>query len=187
MFDGTLNGMDWWWIAGGVVVGLVVGWSVALSTSFLVGYLRERGRIRAAADAAQGAEKDQQRRADAEREAQRVAKVAAQVEHSRTIEGLRAERVGSHFIRRSTRTDPGIAVTVIDLCDRDPLRRVIVREEHLPGRSPTEYDGPDLLERLSIDWTNLVQAPAAQRHHTARLMAESHDDRDGWLLFERVI
>lgn len=96
---------------------------------------------------------------------------------------LQHERVGKRFIRRSDPGDPGMAGEVVDLDPRDPKRRVILTWTTTEGRRPREDDYVPG-RRISISWKDLTLPEGAQRHRTARTIAKSSDDSDGWVEFE---
>lgn len=98
---------------------------------------------------------------------------------------LQRERVGKRFIRRTDPGDPGMAGEVVDLDPRDPKRRVILIWTSTEGRRPRADDYVPG-RRISISWKDLTLSEAAQRHRTARIIAKSSDDSDGWVEFESL-
>jgi hypothetical protein len=160
------------------VVGVVIGFVA----SYPVGYLRERGRQRAVrADQARASKQRREAAANAAA-TQALAREQEECKRREHIETLKKERIGRRFLRRSnSKEEAGVIVTVIDLDRRDPKRRVLV--ENTPGGAELPADVPT---RLVMDWHVLVAAPEVQKHRTARLIAHSSDDADGWLEFEQL-
>ena len=124
-----------------------------------------------------------QRRTAAEKAAEAAALEREEEDRKRpeNIEALKNERIGRRFLRRpKSRDEDGVIVTVIDLDQRNPERHVLVENAPVPGAELPV----DLPQRLVIDWSRLVEAPEAQMHYTARVLADSHNDADGWLFEE---
>ncbi len=53
------------------------------------------------------------------------------------------------------------------------------------GREPHD-DDYEVGQRIGMAWKDLTMPAADQRHRTARLIARSDDDNDGWVEFERM-
>lgn len=75
---------------------------------------------------------------------------------------------------------------VLRLDHRNPKRRVVMGWSSPPGRAPHEGDY-DEGSTISIEWKDLVMSPERQIHRTARLIANSHSDADGWVEFEPLV
>ena len=119
-----------------------------------------------------------------ERSAKRAAaKAATELADERTR--LKAERVGAKFRKRYTADDTGTIVTVRELRNPNWQEMVNVKEVAPAAREPTEFDN-QFPARYGIKWSDLTKSDSEQRHLTARVMAESFDDADGWIEFERL-
>lgn len=97
---------------------------------------------------------------------------------------LERERVGTRWLYHASPTDPGMDGEVVELDPRAWNRRVIVVWSNPSGRAKTDddyYEG-----RTSMAWQDLVKPDEDQRHWTARMLRDSHDDSDGWVKYERL-
>jgi hypothetical protein len=173
--------VDWWQVLAVAIGGVAVGYVA----SFHVGYFRELGRERAARRIRRRDERREREAAEAAA-AQVAAEREAEAQREREfIEQLRRDRVGAKVLHRVTADDVGIRMTVVGLAPREPLTRVTMEFEPMPGRIPTPYD-PPIDAPVNYKWSSLTALEADQRHRTARVIAHSHDDRDGWVEFERL-
>lgn len=102
------------------------------------------------------------------------------------IERLRNERKGRLFRRRLAPGDPGMIGEVVDIDRRQPMTRVVMVWNSPAGRTTTE-DDPAAGRPTTIEWKVLQRSPDEQRHLTARLIAKSHNDNDGWIEFEEIV
>jgi hypothetical protein len=98
---------------------------------------------------------------------------------------LERERVGKQFVRRVYKGDPGMVGQVVELNQRDPTRSVILTWSSPAGREPHE-DDYEVGQRIGMAWKDLTMPAPDQRHRTARLIARSGDDNDGWVEFESL-
>lgn len=108
-----------------------------------------------------------------------------QKEDSKRLDSLKEERVGKRFRFRTSARDSGMLGEVVELDPRDAHRRVIVVWSDSPGRTATD-DDYTVGQRVSIEWRHLTEAADRQRHRTARTIAQSFEDSDGWTQFERI-
>ena len=69
---------------------------------------------------------------------------------------------------------------MIDLDAQQPQRRVLVEYSAMPGGAVSVRPP----SRVVMDWKALVADPEVQRHYTARVIANSTDDADGWIQYD---
>lgn len=162
------------------VVGLVVAaptaWLTARAASKVVGYRREVGRQDAVDERARRAEERSRREAADQAAAAASAAAAHAVALDERRAALHRDRVGTMFLERRSRQDPGAILTVTDLHPTQWETHVTV--SMLPLETPATNDW---IGRFSTSWSRLNEADNIQRHRTARLIEQSHDDADGWV------
>lgn len=73
---------------------------------------------------------------------------------------------------------------VVELDPRAWNRRVIIVWSNPSGRATTNDDHSE--GRTSMAWQDLVKPDEDQRHWTARMLRDSHDDSDGWVMYEQL-
>ncbi len=159
-----------------VLAGLILAW--------FTGALQESGRRWSSNRHARRAERNAAeseavQAAQAERDRQ-SRDLASQME----IKRLRGSRIGVRFRWRASANDPGMMGTIVDLDSRSPKERVIMQFSSPDGREPTPRDFSD--HRTSVEWEALNRSVADQRHRTARTIAHSCNDDNGWVEFERL-
>jgi hypothetical protein len=117
-----------------------------------------------------------------ERAAKKAEEKSRSAESAR-IAQLQRERVGRRFTHHADPDDPGMVGEVIELDPRDPKRNVILVWTSPDGRQPREGDYV-AGRRIGIAWKDLTLPQADQRHRTARTIAKSNNDLDGWVEFD---
>ena len=114
---------------------------------------------------------------------QEQAAAAMQAERTAQIAKLSADRVGSRFLRREDPDSEGVVGLVVSLATDDPTNGVEIVWAKAPGLDPDPGDRA-LTNRIRMSWTDLTKPSHVQQHETARLIAKSDDDQDGWVMFE---
>jgi hypothetical protein len=154
---------QWSWVTAAIVIPLTwfLGRVGVLATKRTDRWLERKVDQWVASRAKRKKAKEQRRRDE-----QRAAEL-------RKLEG---ERVGVRFLVRESKDDPGTLIEVIGI---DPKARK-ARVRAIP------LDRSDDPPVTLIAWDTLTRPADQQRHATARLDADSYDDNDGWVRYERV-
>lgn len=98
---------------------------------------------------------------------------------------VRADRVGRTFRYRTSAGDPGMVGEIVDLHRDHPELMVIMTWKNPPGRAASDDDFSEG-QRIGIEWKQLRKSESDQKHRTARMIARSNNDADGWVEFEEI-
>ncbi|MBK5333638.1 MAG: hypothetical protein JJD93_16800 [Ilumatobacteraceae bacterium] len=159
-----------------LVISAVLAAALAVAGAYFVGRYREKGRSDEA-DARQA--KADQAAEDAKQmitAAERVAVETARQSELRRVEEIANSRVGKVFLRHYSNNDAGVRVVVLALSTDDPDHKVLL--EYPPNDA-----NPDGL-RVKTEWRAMTEPDDVQRHRTARTIAQSYDDSEGWVEWE---
>lgn len=113
------------------------------------------------------------------------ARKAAKNERER-LARLEADRVGRKFLWRASAKDPGMVGEVVSLGSDRPAEVVVVSWSNPTGRKPERDDLYKDGDRIGVEWKHMTMSSEEQRHWTARMIAGSTNDIDGWVEFQEI-
>lgn len=168
-----------------VLVTAITTLVAVLVGAFLTGALRERGRQWMEDRRTLRTRKQKLRQHEEQEAADLERRKIADLEKFQDRRLLERARVGERFLWRASPDDEGMLGTVVGLDRLHPKIKVRVKWISPPDREPSQHDYSTDTVTI-MEWGSLTRSPADQRHRTALLIANSFNDEDGWIEYERI-